>query len=395
MANDHFVPQLYLRYFIPEGGKALWVYDKVTGDITPRPTSKTLTRKGFYDFQEGLEQDFDKKQENYIKPILERWHLPEAIPEPREIEKFASFLAFLHTRGPKAAKTGQTIIASVDISETLAWAQDPEAVKNDWEQRVKNADVQALMASPKVREMMEQVVQKTTTDYWRQIKAAGLDNQISFEEVQGLADAEMRRREQQVLNGETPLSQFVPLEIFQQRAKEAVHTLQEIKTLPPESVALSQMLANAEVITPYLLERTWCLCTAPAHTFFITNDCPVIAFNRESDQSFSFGGFRRKEADIVFPLSLRLCLLLSYTRTQKRCRVSERFVKKVNKILVGTAERFVISPYRTKHLDRLIAQTKKQSFQTSREKQRKSTVKLKDPKEIKDRVVKELIQTVQ
>jgi hypothetical protein len=64
-------------------------------------------------------------------------------------------------------------------------------------------------------------------------------------------------------------------------------------------------------------------------------------------------------------------------------------------MLIETAERFVISPHKTKQLDRFIAQSKKPLGLTSREQQRKSSLNPKGLEEIRDRIVKGFIQTVQ
>ena len=105
--RHHYVPQFYLRYFLPDGEKTLWVYDKEGGPPRRQQPKDTAVIGGFYsvkgEFHEPDEIERElSRLEAVAKVILDRWQQAKAIPLPDEILAMAYFLALLHTRVPRA-----------------------------------------------------------------------------------------------------------------------------------------------------------------------------------------------------------------------------------------------------------------------------------------------------
>jgi hypothetical protein len=110
-----------------------------------------------------------------------------------------------------------------------------------------------------------------------------------------------------------------------------------------------------DVIHFFLYTFNWCLCRAPQGSFFITSDTPVCMFVRVDRDKAIFGsGFGRWGAQITFPLSPEVCLLLDRQRKVRRMAVSVAMVREFNWRMAYHAERFVISPYRTKEVAAMV-----------------------------------------
>jgi hypothetical protein len=167
----------------------------------------------------------------------------------------------------------------------------------------------------------------------------------------------MRKEEIQIaqkVDEQGLLPTILPLETFQNILKDIPQELKVIVENPPDAVALKRILLNTQTIIPHLLERNWYLCTAPDRTFFVTSNTPLSIFDPKKDRPFFFGGFKEKTAEVAFPISPQMCLVMSHTRMQRVCRVSEQLVRKINHMTVAMTERFMMSPLKTKSPQRLI-----------------------------------------
>lgn len=373
--RSHYIPRFYQEYFLSPGEKTFWVYDKEGGELRPQQPKDTAVISHFYRFQAGLEEDFSK-QEGLVKSILNRWHTLKLAPEPQEIPVVASFLAYLHTRGPRAIKAAPLIFSKINLEEKLAWLHDPSALQSAWDQ-VTSYHAEDLLSSEMYQSRREEIFQKTMRDIWeKQVKNRGLEELFPFAKFKEAKEDEFREymkkeEERFIQRSDEPglLRKILPLEIFQNELKDLPQELKAILENPPDAVALKRILLKTETIIPHLLERNWCLCIAPDRTFFVTSDTPLSVFDPKKDRPFFFGGFKEKTAEVVFPISPRVCLVLSHTRMQRVCRVSEQLVRKINRMTIAMAERFVLSPFKTKSLQRIIADVtslRRQSVNTAR-----------------------------
>jgi hypothetical protein len=295
--RHHYVPEFYLSYFLPQGGKTFWVYDKQGGgEPRPQQPNGTAVITYYYTFetssgqQENLETEFSQL-EGLAKPVLDRWQEPKAVPEVQEIEVMAAFLAFLFTRGPRAVRMTTELEIATLVELFQQAARNPAEMKKMWE---------------------------------RFVETPGKADTFSLEQFQAFL--------------ENPLKDF---EFVENNPK----------------YPLSRSLLMTENILPYLLDRNWCLCIAPSHAFFVTSDTPISVFAPSRNLAWAYGGFGLKDAKVAFPVSPGVCLLLSHQHTQKRWSVSESFVGKMNMTTVSLAERFVVAPLDTKRIRDLITKS--------------------------------------
>ena len=88
--RHHYVPQFYLRYFLPKGRNALWVYEKEGGTAKPQQPKDTAVIGGFYSINtstgepDDMEREFPQV-EGAAKLVLDRWQENKAIPSSDDI----------------------------------------------------------------------------------------------------------------------------------------------------------------------------------------------------------------------------------------------------------------------------------------------------------------------
>lgn len=115
------------------------------------------------------------------------------------------------------------------------------------------------------------------------------------------------------------------------------------------------VLGASDNLAPILFQMKWSLAF-PGHGYFITTDNPIV---REVDPKsrhpiYGDHGFLNKTAEVVFPLSPTLLLLLSWNKEARDVGGLERGpVDNVNRVLAAHSDRYLYSHIRDKRLQRL------------------------------------------
>ena len=129
--------------------------------------------------------------------------------------------------------------------------------------------------------------------------------------------------------------------------------------IPKEQTFAS--LKIEESIEPILFKMTWSL-VRPAHGFFITSDNPLV---REVDYPetdhpiYGDYGFLNKTAKVIFPLSPKLLLFMSWNEKAREFHVFERDeVEKINRGLAAHSDRYLYAHIHHKQLQQLAAEFK-------------------------------------
>lgn len=124
--------------------------------------------------------------------------------------------------------------------------------------------------------------------------------------------------------------------------------------------SLIESFKLCERVAAELFKLNWCLCRAPTGTFFVTSDTPLCAFARTGrDRALLGAGFGLPNAEVTFPISPTVCLLLDQRHKKGRMAVGNQFVREANNRMAAIAERLVISAYRS---DTVAALVTKYSF---------------------------------
>ena len=141
--RPHYVPKFYLNYFLPDpssGVKNFWVYDKDSGIARPQTPINTAIERGFYSFEtlpgardDPVERKIFGPIEQAAKPILDHWQLPGARLKLGDVPQIAAFLAFMHTRVPRAMQMVREINEAGAMQVLKDLAQNPEKLREHYE----------------------------------------------------------------------------------------------------------------------------------------------------------------------------------------------------------------------------------------------------------------------
>lgn len=294
--RHHYVPRFYLEYFTSAKG-TFWVYDKA-GDLPRHQTPKNTAVEGYFysitkpsgEKEHSLEKAL-AQLESIAKPILDRWQTAKARPTKEEIGNIVHFLAFMHSRVPRNVDAVKQILEAVYVEELKHFAGNEEQFGRSWD------------------------------EFCGRQEKLGKPVSMSFEE--------------------------------------ALKTTREVedhfKIEMDEKVALAFSFEQASIIPHFLVQMNWCLCEAPGRHFFVTSDSPLVIFDPIGDGRAVFGaGLGLPGAEVTFPISPAVCLQIDRCHTQRRRRVSQEFVREVNRRRAHATERYVISHIKTKKVDTLV-----------------------------------------
>jgi len=145
-----------------------------------------------------------------------------------------------------------------------------------------------------------------------------------------------------------------------EEATEALrHPKEHVKIGFSDKAPLAMSLSQTPDVIVALANMHWSLCVAPTGAFFITGDAPLCVFvpTRPGHAMFG-GGMALPGVEITFPISPSLCLLVTWRARQRRMRVDGEFVDERNRRTAHMAERFVISPYRTRRIAEVVQEAR-------------------------------------
>lgn len=136
--RHHIIPQFYLQHFA-RGGK-LWVTD-FHSDLAPYQTGavNALCIKDFYTVSTQTQEEDDtieqflSKIESAVKPVVERLLNDMTVPEGKDKENLAVFLATLFLRGPHARQVQLELYEGmVKLFQDQYFANE-NAFEEEWE----------------------------------------------------------------------------------------------------------------------------------------------------------------------------------------------------------------------------------------------------------------------
>lgn len=292
--RHHYVPQFYLRYFLLKGSNILWVYDKEGGEARPQQPKDTAVIGGFYSIKTPAGEMDDTEQE---------FSQLEAVAKP-----------ILDRWQEDKAIPSPNEIAEIAYFLALLHTRVPRTAGMAQETGLALllAELEQLKENPEqARDLWERFVKDTGED------SLSLEKFLEFLE--------------------NPFANY-KIELNQK-------------------VALGMSMLTTGEIAQDLLNMNWCLCVAPEASFFLTCDAPVNVFSLHGSQAQFGGGFALKNAEVAFPISPKVCLLLDRIHAQKRWRVKESFVKEINRRVAYMAERYIFSPIDAKFVRQLVVET--------------------------------------
>ena len=293
--RNHYLPQFYLRAFVsPHEPRVFWVYDKRAKVLKPQTPINTGIQRNFYNL-ENPDESIDDTLEREVFTPLETASKPVIdrllAPKARLVEHDIEGLAgFLAFM---ATRVPRSMRAAQEMGEAMAVKYFLDLGKNpNHIKRILNA-------------LQEQ---------------GKIDKDITVEETQKMFERADR----------------------------------DFKFDMKEKVALMVSLMMSEDVHLQLLKMNWCLCRAPSNTNFLCGDSPLVCFALDDDGKAAFGGgYSLPTVEVTFPMSPNKCLYLARKHTQKYRAVGQDFVNEINRRTAWSAERFIISTYKTEQIKSL------------------------------------------
>lgn len=295
----HTVPKFYLNYFLESGFSLFWVYDKKVVESRPQTPINTTVIGDYYLSSADKAGKKDTRMEAFlatiegmVKPILDEWRNNPSQLDDEVKPIVAMFLSFMHSRVSRAV----------------------EAVK------------EISMAG------LEHVIDemKKVTDDSGKLK----EHFVRF------------RESEEGKNCNVSLEEF--RELIANPRKYGEPTINE-------KYAIGESFNMAQAIHYWLMKMNWSICHTKGKRFFVTNDTPLNVFvQTEKGRAIFGGGFGLPNVEIAFPLSPKLCLWLDKRKGPRYRIMGADFVEEVNRRTIHMAERFVISPYKSNRIQRVV-----------------------------------------
>lgn len=294
--RSHYVPQFYLKYFLPPGSKTFCVYDKRDLSEAMRTPINTAVIGDFYVFNnknvsknsvELFLSDFEEE----AKSIFDKWISHKFELRRTDRIKVASFLAFMFCRVPRTIEAGKEIgrIGLDHLHDKIKEiANDPIKLKEHYEGFC------------------------TTT---------GKSNNISIDEFAKISSSISRNN-------------------------------YDIS----EKYCIAVAFSMVPEIFNQLIQLNWNLFIAKGKHFFITNDTPlnVFIYYPEKRKAIFGGGFADPNVEVSFPISPKMCLVLNRKHKSGVEYVDEPFIAERNRRAAFMAEQLIISTFQSNKIRKLL-----------------------------------------
>ncbi len=295
--RQHFIPILHLKHFVDARGQ-VWTYDAEIGGARSATPDNTAVQTHFYSAA-GDDGTMDTRIEDHLAKM-----------ESNAAPVYETLLQYKIPRATQARADFATFLA-------LMYARTPAM-------RRMNAEVYG-------RELQIRSYAYASNDKAFQRLVKGYEK----ERGQSL-DAETQTR----LRKDMLDPSGYMLEIPQERTLKA--------------------LSVADELAPILFKMKWSLAVAE-HGYFITSDHPLMRLvdRRTSHPIYGDHGFYNRTAEVSFPLSPRILLLMSWNESAREIgRLDRGPVTEINRARAANSDRCLYAHLRDKRLERLAAEFK-------------------------------------
>ncbi|MBL8658712.1 MAG: DUF4238 domain-containing protein [Rhodospirillales bacterium] len=295
--RQHFVPRMHLQHFTgsePRG--QVWTYDALNGQVRSATPEQTGVENHFYSFL-GIDGTMDTRIEDFLSSV-------ESKASP--------------------------------VYEEILQEHVPEKTQG----RADFANFLALMhvRTPGIRRMRAEFA-----SHLHQLRSyVCAKNEEQFEEfVNGFGKHRGH------------LTQ-IQKDYIQRNMIDSSDFIVEV----PKELTLD-VLAASDKIAPLLFDMNWSIVKS-RHGFFITSDSPVVCLNDPwtANRKDGHHGFYDRTAKVIFPLSPRFLLRLSWEEAPIRFAIERDHVMHLNRCLAAHAERYLYAHLKDKRLKKLAAEFK-------------------------------------
>lgn len=295
----HTVPQFYLNNFLPPGSSSFWVYDKKDSSVRQQTPVNTTVIGDYYLSSPDPDGKKDARMEEFLsfiegmtKPILDKWLTKPDHIDVNDASMVALFLSFMHARAPRTV----------------------EAIK--------------------------------------EMSMAGVDYAIG--KMKEVAEDPERLRKQYEKFMQSPQAKDIKM-TFEEFTEISKDPTKNCTIVINEKHAIGDSFNASETVYRALMSMYWSIRYITNDHFFITNDVPLNIFVQSGDGKAIFGGgLALPSVEVAFPLSPKVCLWMQRRNIAQCERVHADFVQEINRRAVYMAERFVVSPYRSNNILKIV-----------------------------------------
>jgi Protein of unknown function (DUF4238) len=274
--DNHFVPQLYLKNFATASGEVCEYRILVSHSNVPEWKSVNVAGTGY---EKNLYTRIVRGEE---ADDIEQWL-------NREFES-------------PVKEPFQKVLAEKELTE------------GDWEILVR------FLASQIVRTPAFLI---RNLPLWNQMAPKVLD--------QSLKDVEARLREarvsgQKIIHDEVPHTEYFPMRIERRDLPKERKVKFTANVVVGRGLWFYTMKHTLTKTLKVLYKHKWTILEAPARLDWFTSDDPVVCLNYRSESDYDFkGGWNRRQANILFPLSPRHLMFTEIGANSYPRRVPSRY----------------------------------------------------------------------
>ncbi|MGA2252910.1 DUF4238 domain-containing protein [Terracidiphilus sp.] len=293
--DNHFVPQLYLKNFATATGEVLEYRTLVSHSSVPVWKSINVAGTGY---EKNLYTRIVRGEE---ADDVEQW-LNRDFESP----------------------------AKEPLQKVLA---DQQLAKDDWEILVR------FLAAQIVRTPAFLI---KSLPVWNQMTPVVLD-QTQKEVEAALAEAKASGRE--IIHESSPNSEYFPMRVDRKDLPDEKKVQFTTKVVVGRGLWFFSMKHLLTKTLEVLHKHKWTVLEAPAGMRWFTSDDPVICLNFRSESDYDFkGGWNRKGANILFPLSTRHLMITEIGAGLYPKRVPSRYKARLfRRIMAEHAHRRIYS----------------------------------------------------
>jgi len=121
------------------------------------------------------------------------------------------------------------------------------------------------------------------------------------------------------------------------------------------SFAHTHFLPNrAKMLLPCLLERVWYTIEAPAESYFLMSDCPVLTVEFRNSHPLPGSGFANEDTVVFLPISPRHLFVASPHHIAWNDKAEARNVRSFNRLIAQFAHRNVYASVKADEISRVV-----------------------------------------
>lgn len=274
--------------------KGIFVFDKITRKLNIQSIVNTAAIKNYY---RRLQEQGYSETEGRAKNVIDKWIRNPYGFEKQDINVIAEFIAMSHARVPRSIMIARKLIKFAR-----------EKICEECKEKSKDKGL----------------IEKSYAVFY---KRTGNTNNVSLDEYSRYMTSYMQGRKK----------------------------CNEVENKILDDIIKSDSIGTEIFLLGYLLRSHWSFLIAEHNDYFLTCDAPVNIFAlTENGSVIVWGGLHEQEVEISFPISPKICLIVTANQKFKERFYDRELVTEINLRTFRVAERYVFSTYKFDDLAKIL-----------------------------------------